>query len=141
MPLPEEQKDPTWELLKKARRTEPSPFFSRNVVREIRRLEAERGLLATWLERFTFLRRPLVLASGLAAVALILSAVALLPRTPPPGAGPVAEADTPAPAEVLASETDYDPASEVGNLEYLGQLMAVADPAALDDAALADLLF
>jgi hypothetical protein len=35
----------------------------------------------------------------------------------------------------------FDPASEIANVEYLGQLMAVADPGQLDDAALADLFF
>ena len=35
----------------------------------------------------------------------------------------------------------FDPASEMADLEYLGQLMAVTDPGQLDDRALSDLFF
>jgi hypothetical protein len=35
----------------------------------------------------------------------------------------------------------FDPASEMAAIEYLGQLMAVADPGQLDDASLAELFF
>lgn len=36
---------------------------------------------------------------------------------------------------------DFDPASELEAVEYLGQLMAVADPGDLSDEAIEDLLF
>ena len=38
-----EEKDPVWELLKKSPLVKASPFFSRNVVREVRKREAERA--------------------------------------------------------------------------------------------------
>jgi hypothetical protein len=42
---------------------------------------------------------------------------------------------------VIAEETTFDPAKELENVEYLGQLMAVTDPAQLSDEALGDLFF
>lgn len=139
MPLPEEQNDPAWELLKRARRTEPSPFFSRNVVREIRKREDEGGswrLLRAWISG----RGRPILAGAVATVVLVVSVAVLMPGGPD-SPDPVAASPVPTTPPASGAETEFDPATEVGNLEYLGQLMAVTDPAALDDAALADLLF
>jgi hypothetical protein len=44
-------------------------------------------------------------------------------------------------SQVEESAEVFDPASELAAVEYLGQLMAVADPGQLDDEVLADLFF
>lgn len=140
MPQPEEQNDPVWELLKQARQSDASPFFARNVAREIRKRESERGWLDAAAEWLASMRRPLILG-GLAAALAVALVVLSVDGEKTPGEV-VAEAPTLAePTGPALADVDFDPTSEVGNLEYLGQLMAVSDPAALDDAALADLLF
>lgn len=125
-----------WELLKSAKSVEPSPFFSRNVVREVRRLEeeAQSGWLARMSELFsapTF--RPIAIgAAACAAVAV----TALLISNP-------SEVDSQAPmiAATSVAEVAFDPATEMAEVEFFGQLMAVADPAMLDDASIAELFF
>lgn len=125
----QEQNDPVWELLKQAKSVEPSPFFARNVVREARLQESEKGSLVTSF-RSLFQNR---VAVGLVATAVVAVAFVVLNR-PFDGSvsgGPVASVET----------EEFDPASEYAEIEYLGELMAVADPATLSDDALADLLF
>jgi hypothetical protein len=127
-----EPNDPVWNVLGRAKKVEPSPFFARNVVREARRLEGDRpGLLNQFTQLFSGPR------AIFATVACALVAMALLF---------VSQRDE---ATIhgfpLSTNEDsaeaFDPASEIANVEYLGQLMAVADPGQLDDAALADLFF
>ena len=168
----EESKDPrddaVWELLKKAPPPEPGDFFSRNVIREVRKLEAERreqGLLvrctSSFRELFSAPAAPaLALVAAIAIPAAILFAgfpgssdsdsKAGAESAPAEVASITAEAtvteepfaDSPEPAPALAAaSTDFDPAEEISNLDYLGELMAVNDPSLLDDNALADLLF
>ncbi len=145
MNTPEDEKnDPVWDLLNQARPSDPSPFFSRNVVREIRRLEAERPtspLAACW----AWIRQPLV--AGPAMALLVIGAITLAVSSFPDdhdGGAPVAQVEPASPAPASGSdavEGEFDPASEITNLAYLGEVMAVTDPSMLDDAALADLLF
>lgn len=129
METPEHQ-DPAWQLLLKARRVEPSPFFARDVLREVRQLAEQRSdWYSFWQGLF---RRPLLLASGGVAAAVVL-AVACWPENP---AIPVATVVPPA-----LPEAELAMAEEVHSVEYLGALMAIADPSQLDDQALADLLY
>lgn len=130
---PLDPRDPLWRLLGSARQTDASPFFARNVLREIRRDGDRRGALSGFFARFR-LHRSLALAGAcaFAAVALVL----LLPRDG--GDASLAAALPPSPE---AFHERFDPASEMVAIEYLGQLMAVADPGQLDDDALADLFF
>ena len=145
MNTPEDEKnDPVWDLLNEARPAEPSAFFSRNVVREVRRLEAE-GPVSKFGAIWAWFRQPLAL--GGAAVALVaVGAVALTllnaPDQTSTAGGALVEV-TPAPHSEAVENFDngFDPASEIGNLDYLGELMAVTDPSMLDDNALADLFF
>ena len=60
-----EEHDDLWELLGKARQPAPSPFFSRNVLREVRGLEQERR--ASWTS-FFFRWQPLTATVCVAAV-------------------------------------------------------------------------
>ena len=137
MNTPEENNDPAWELLKRARRTQASPYFSRRVLREVRQAAQEPR---PWFSIFTGLISWRSATAATAVAVICIGTFALLRQS---GGDPVTSGPSPLAAAVHASpaDTDFDPASEVGNFEYLGQLMAVTDPATLDDAALADLLF
>ncbi|NNE92005.1 MAG: hypothetical protein HKN23_10190 [Verrucomicrobiales bacterium] len=132
MNTPEEQNDPVWELLNHASKTEAGPFFSRNVVREIRNMEAEAADSADSAGSVGFLawlRQPVALLGGsIAAIAIL--AISLAP--PNDGTDPGALAEVPEVEEI-------NPAEEFNDLEYLGELMAVIDPNQLDDRAFADL--
>jgi len=127
-----EPNDPIWNVLGQAKEVEPSPFFARNVVREVRRLQENGpGLWSRIL--FLFSGPRAIVATG--ACALVAMALVLVaPRDEATNLGfPLSTNEESAEA--------FDPASEIANVEYLGQLMAVADPGQLDDAALADLFF
>ena len=60
-----EEHDDLWELLGKARQPAPSPFFSRNVLREVRGLQQERR--SPWIS-FFFRWQPLTATVCIAAV-------------------------------------------------------------------------
>ena len=146
MNLPEEEKnDPTWELLKEARPPEVSPFFARNVLREVRQMEDARGNRSALDQLLAWLTQPTVARASVAAALIVAVMVFIAFQANEPGNTPVddlAEVSAPAPSLVEpAVVDDFDPAEEIENLEYLGELMAVTDPAMLDDSALADLLF
>jgi hypothetical protein len=130
--------DPIWELLTKAKSVEPSPFFARNVLRELRRIEDEPAGFFEQLRHFAeFFRNPriLITASACAALALTL----FLNRNPDRALRDESVSGS------IVNQGDhsdaFDPASEMAAVEYLGQLMAVADPGQLDDSSLADLFF
>jgi hypothetical protein len=124
-----EKKDPLWKLLSHASHTEPGPFFSRNVVREIRQLESTRGRLQSFL---SFFRSPVV-SGGVAVAAIAMACVFFLEfSNQRPSENPVATTEV---------DSGFDPATELEAVEYLGQLMAVTDPAQLSDEAFADLFF
>lgn len=132
----EEQEDGVWDLLTHAKAVEPSPFFVRQVLREVRQLETNPSGLRAWLSRIQSLfaqRSHLIGATACAALALIL--VPLLNRDTP--------FDATGPNFTLSEDSSsaFDPALEMAAIEYLGQLMAVADPGQLDDASLAELFF
>lgn len=129
----QEKKDPVWKLLEHASETKPTPFFHRNVVREVRLMEdSSRGFGESLLSFFG--KRLLHAAIATAAVVAVL---AFFPggETDVPGLNLAQDAATEFPA------TDFDPAMEMSEVEYLGQLVVVNDPGQLTDQALADLLF
>lgn len=131
----QEQNDPVWKLLSHERKVEPTPFFARNVVRQIRQLETEPARFWSHLSQWLSGRVLIVGTAACTALAVTLMVISESPRSTEDGPGftmiPIAE---------QSSET-FDPASEMASIEYLGQLMAVADPGQLDDAALADLFY
>ncbi len=126
---------PLWKLLGHASRTEPSPRFVRQVVREARALAVAKPSLRERLQGLCLCaRRPLLASGTLALLAAVAAAVLLRSGGPvEPGLAPY----TFLPLET--SSEAFDPASEMAAVEYLGQLMAVADPGLLDDDALASL--
>lgn len=128
-----EPNDPVWNVLGHAIKVEPSPFFARNVVRQARLLGDSRG---GWLTRLvSLLAFPRSIYATAAIAVLATALVVFVPRGGDEGATGASFSVNEESAEA------FDPASEIANVEYLGQLMAVADPGQLDDAALADLFF
>lgn len=124
-----DSKDPLWKLLGHARAAEVSPYFSRRVLRELRALEAKPRF---WERLFSHPAR-LALAGAACALMALLSLTFIPDRN---SSAPVTVS-----APDAGSVETFDPASEMAAIEYLGQLMAVADPGQLDDAALGDLFF
>ncbi len=124
-----DSKDPLWKLLGHARSVEASPFFSRNILRSLRTMESRPG----------FWQRLMAHPARLALAGAACGMVAFLSLTfiPDQSALDPALATTPG----AGVQESFDPASEMAAIEYLGQLMAVADPGQLDDAALGDLFF
>ncbi len=154
-----EHDDPVWDLLKKARKVEPSPSFVRNVVREARRQESARtsGAAGLFAEFFAWLSRPVVAVPAGALAALLVAGVIFYSNSRVTSPSPSSFADN-TPEETL-TVPDASPAaplspsqgskegpastlaSDLETISYLGELMAVNDPSALDDDALANLLF
>jgi len=65
-----EERDDLWDLLGKARQPVVSPFFSRNVMREVRASNEKPGLLRRFLQNWR-----LIGISGATAVAMIMGLV------------------------------------------------------------------
>ncbi len=131
----QENKDPVWKLLSRAGRVEPSPFFARNVVREVRLLHSKQSTV--WNRLSGWFSARALFAGSVACAGLALSLI-LLSQSP---RGLEKESGlTLSPSHEIGSDV-FDPASEMASIEYLGQLMAVADPGQLNDAALADLFY
>lgn len=129
-----EQDDPVWKLLEHSKRTEAGPYFTRRVMREVREIAEmpSRGWFRSFIE---FLSPRLAIPAFAAAAAIALVFVYEGDETP--GAN-----DTVNPGLVLQiGHGGVDPAAEMEAVEYLGQLMAVADPGQLSDDVLADLFF
>jgi len=129
----QEKNDPIWELLEHASEAKPSPFFARNVVREVHLEESPSERLGESLLSF-FTKR--FLNTAIAAAAMV-TVIAFFPS-----------GETDSPSQPLAQEvptdiesTEFDPAMELDEVEYLGQLVAINDPGQLTDEALADLFF
>jgi hypothetical protein len=138
MKIEPETGDPVWELLTKSKNVEPSPFFARNILRELRRIEEEPAGFFEQLRNFAGVfqnPRILITASACAALALTL----FLNMNPDRA---LLDESVSGSIVNLEDHSDaFDPASEMAAVEYLGQLMAVADPGQLDDSSLADLFF
>lgn len=130
-----EPDDAVWKLLDHASKVEPSPYFARRVVREAKSIGLRPvGLYERLIGGFNRHRALFATATGaLAAVALLL-----VVEKAGPGREGSSGVLTPLAVEVA---DEFDPASEMADLEYLGQLMAVTDPGQLDDDALSDLFF
>ena len=149
MNLPEEEKkDPTWELLKDARPPEVSPFFARNVLRDVRQMEDARRDRSSLGQLLDWLAQPTVARASVAAALVVAMMVLIAFQAGDSGQAPndsLVNVDSPTPAPVESIEPavvdDFDPAEEIENLDYLGELMAVTDPGMLNDSELADLLF
>lgn len=124
---PKEQK--VWELLKKAPPAKPGPFFARNVLREVRAIDSRSSVWAKLADAFTM---PRLAFAATAAVVALAAVFAMQNGTPGANSEPIV---------VEADSTEFDPASEIVSVEFFGNLVAVADPGQLDDAALAELFF
>lgn len=137
-----EQNDPLWKLLGNATQVEPGPYFTRRVLREVRDLEANPA--PGWFGRLARFPAPLSLKAALpvtfAAAAAVAVALILMPGNEDAGVSETASSIHPG-LVLQIGEESVDPAAEMEAVEYLGQLMAIADPGQLSDDALADLFF
>lgn len=149
--ITDEVNDPVWELLGKARKIETSHAFVQNTVRQVRQLGADGATLdSTWSRFFNLLRRP-VFALPLTAMAVV--SVALIINTSSPQStvddavaanGRAARSAT-GTSLVEASQTarvaDFSFTDQVEEIDYLGDLVVVTDPSALNEQMLADLFY
>jgi hypothetical protein len=94
------ERDNLWNLLGKARQPEVSPFFTRNVLREIRQARQQPGIIAWLAVRWR-------VASLFAATAVL--ALALVTQGINPG-------DADSSAALIADSSDYD---AITNLDEL----------------------
>lgn len=131
-----EHSDPVWKLLSHAKRTEPSAFFARNVVREARILSERKNDLGVFHALSQIFKRRMILAGAVGAVAILALSLIKVSEDLPESDNTTSEV-----AHSSAIVDSFDPATEMAAIEYLGQLMAVTDPGQLEDAALADLFF
>jgi hypothetical protein len=138
-----EDKDPAWKLLLKADRPEPSPFFARNVVREVRNL----GDTSPGFSLSGLFSTPRIAFGAAALVAVVLAIGALMTggehtptitQTPSEDIPQATLLDLVPEAEDLTVEEFQD---ELEMIDYMDGLLAVQDVEFLDDEALADLLF
>lgn len=166
MNSPEEQ-DPTWKLLLKSKNQQPSPSFVRNVVREVRKLETDRSAESPAKGLMTLLawfKRPAIaLPVAIGATAALVSALIVLQPSHPSSSAAnsaslakAAIADVPnlipametsivshaSSAEVtISADSESGITEDLERINGIAALVAVADPADLDDAALANLFF
>lgn len=135
-----DDKDKLWELLGNARDHQPGAFFARNVAREARLLgkSAQQPRLS-YLQKLAnwFQETPLALPA--AAVAMV--AVGLALHVPTPAQQPVAVESPALEPSALPSVEIAEFADELSELDEINQLVALQDASALDDAAIALLLF
>lgn len=116
-------RDPVWDVVDQAQPPEASPLFSRNVMREIRLLEAP----TPWWKRF-LASKPLI-ASSLAAAAAVAILIAVNPNDPASG---ITDGSTPDSATVAALHDELDQ-------ELL--IAAAEDPSLFSDEQLLALLY
>lgn len=88
-----EERDDLWRLLGKAKQPVVSPFFARNIVREVRHRSQKSASVFTWLLR----KWPLATIGATAAI--LITASSLYQRTDP---------DVMRLAQQVTSETDYE---------------------------------
>lgn len=148
---PTESGDPVWRLLLRARKPEISPFFTRNVLREIRQFEEKKS--GAWSGLRSLFTVPRIAFAGAAA---ILVAFLLVSRSGDSGSRMARTTTEAPPVPELARDVDPvtqpvpvnsshfdigDYQEEVQMIDYLDGLLAVQDVEILDDEALAELLF
>ena len=65
-----DEHDELWELLGKAKKTEVSPFFARNVLRQVRNQKTVANRFRGWLPRFALLTALFLLGAGVATLSM-----------------------------------------------------------------------
>jgi len=150
----DESNDPVWELLKSARKTGASPVFVQNTVRHARQLSADgdgSAPVPVWSGILQLLRRPAVALPLAAAAAVVIGLVVNYSPSQVPVEGNVAKAETTigqtdtsaslveSPATATTNEFSFS--DQIDEIDYLGDLVVVTDPASLNEQMLADLLY
>lgn len=100
----DEEHDELWHLLGKAKQPQVSPFFARNILRNIREERQENGGILAWLRAHW---RVPALAAGAAA----LLAIFAQPKEEPPSSDPLLLA-----AQQVSASPDYHVISNLDEL-------------------------
>ena len=140
---PLDPNDPLWNLLGKARRVEPRPNFTRNVLRTARQTPQAAGWWAALMSRFQ--DQPASLPRMLAGVAaaVVVAAAAVLQWTASEPATmaqlkpsrPHAVAVTVVEAPILAVEAQLE------SMDQVSALLALEDTSSLTDSEISFLLY
>ena len=130
-----EDQDPAWDLLNQARNIDVSPAFTRNVLREARKLgpQPEPGVLS-W---FSFCWG----AAIAGAAALVIGGFLFLQSANLDGAAADSVVEEEAGPRYEEEITIEEFTAELEELAYMSELFDVADPSLLPDEDLAALLF
>ncbi len=136
----DDDRDPVWELLERARPDQIQPQFTQNVLREVRRLEGgAAGAVRAWLRAGGWLRTGSALA---AAAVLLLGGFFLLKVIERPPTSAVRQAAPIADSAHHQEEISIEEfEAELDELVYMEELMGVSDTSLLADEDLAALLF
>lgn len=129
MKIPEEKNDPVWKLLENASSTDPSPFFARNVTREVRNIDSQNEIFDRIAQLFRVKFAAPIAALGLIMVGAVISFSVVNDSTDSSLAN----------AGIISGTSDFS--TDLAEIEYRSQLMAVADPGRLSDESLIDLFF
>jgi len=150
----DERNDPVWELLKSSRKTEASPVFVQNTVRQVRQLAADGAVSGSILSGLVNLLRRPAFALPLAAAAVVT--VAVIVNTPAPQGtlegGVAAKGDSQEGNGMghiedsvvdtgTTSLTEFSFTDQVEEIDTLGDLVVVTDPSSLNEQMLADLFY
>ncbi len=150
----DERNDSVWELLNSARKTEVSPTFVQNTVRQARLIAAEEATSGSmWASLLNLLRRP-AFALPLAAAAVVAIAV-IVNTSAPQGSveGGVAVNDgvqsnitpnvveEPIVASLTETAAEFSFTDQVKEIDTLGDLVVITDPSSLNEQMLADLFY
>jgi len=145
---PEEHNDPVWDLLKQARKDKAGPSFVKDLMLKIETEEQESSDSdSTKVITGFFSFRALQAAAAIVAVAAVISLFVFSQSDPEKGSS---LADLKVGSDEAASVVesgdvltiiDGEIGHEMGELEYVDDLLAVQDPVLLSDADIAMLLF
>lgn len=155
----DERNDPVWELLSSARKTEASPAFVQNTLRQARQTHqfGPAGSTAgcAWSRFLNLLRRP-AFALPLAATALVTVAMIINTSTPlstlegglaansnssDQGTSSTGLIEAPAAAIAPAIAAEFSFTDRVKEIDNLGDLVVVTDPSSLNEQMLANLFY
>ena len=154
-PFPlDDSQDRLWDVLGEARPPKAPSNFVHNVLCEARRSadQANETGLSRWIEAVLGkLRRPAFALSATAAAAIAIAALVTVSQTGDDqdassnlvdgGAASVEPSPAPSVGAPDSASPRYSVSEQLDDIDLLGDLVAVTDPAVLNDQMLADLLY
>ena len=135
--------DPIWKLLGKARPVEPRGNFTQNVMRAVRGMPQDHGVMPViraWLaETFGTWQRQALAGAAVAALVLVVGLVGQTTTTPKGVLPSVAKAPTQIDADMALIAEDAE--LPLQGLDRIDALVAMEDTSALTDKEIAFLLY